>query len=123
MKQLNRLSKTGRAVLTAVSFSGLLMIYLAWTLVRTTTASKKDEFRQVVVVNRILAAGHVLEAVDLELKEWPESLLPAGYFSDAETAVGCVLNKDAAPGEILLSGKLVPCRQTKVLPVLLHRTR
>jgi pilus assembly protein CpaB len=56
---------------------------------------------QVVVLTNDLPAGHVLQDIDMAVRELPESFRPADAFENPSEAVGKTLKTDRSEGDIL----------------------
>jgi pilus assembly protein CpaB len=61
---------------------------------------------QVVVLTNDLPAGHVLQDIDMAVRELPESFRPADAFEYPSEAVGKTLKTDRAEGDILRAAHL-----------------
>lgn len=64
--------------------------------------------RNVVVATTDLSLGAILTSGDLQVKAWPENIIPAGNFGDVQSLEGRVLRTEVNQGEAILSSKLAP---------------
>jgi pilus assembly protein CpaB len=63
---------------------------------------------RVAVAATDLKIGATLTPADLQIRMWPENLVPVGSFSTVEELQGRVLKADLAMGEPVLESKLAP---------------
>lgn len=62
---------------------------------------------KVLVIKKTIDRGKLLQAEFLELKDWPEKLVPDGALKKMEDAVGRIAMNKLIVGEPILEGKLV----------------
>jgi len=65
-------------------------------------------YRKVAVANHDLQMGKKIEAADLSISDWPESIVPVGSYSNAEQVIGRVLKTESQTGEAVIENKLAP---------------
>jgi len=65
-------------------------------------------YRKVAVANHDLQMGKKIETGDLRTSDWPESIAPAGSFSDASELFGRVIKTESKTGEAVIESKLAP---------------
>ena len=65
-------------------------------------------YRKVAVANHDLQMGKKIEAADLSISDWPESIVPVGSYSNAEQVIGRVLKTESQTGEAIIENKLAP---------------
>jgi len=103
-----------RFIITLAVVSGLLAaygvyFYLTQQEYRTiNSAVPTFVSRQVVVTVNDLSIGSMLRTNDLQVRLWPENLVPAGTFPQVEDLVGRVVKADVVMGEPILDSKLAP---------------
>jgi len=88
------------ALLTAVSVNRMLK--------RSQSAFAEQRPKKVVVAAVKLGVGTQMKGEHLSVAEWPESLIPAGAFSDPEKLVNRVTITEIFPGEPILEGRIAP---------------
>lgn len=90
--------------------SGLVASYGVYRYLEQVEQNMKPEIvsQPVVVANENLSLGTTLSWQNLEVKQWPEEILPEGTFSDAKFLQGRVLKTDITHGEPILLTKLAP---------------
>lgn len=81
-------------------------------------AAPTDRTRPVVVAARDLAAGTILQPLDVKVVEWPAELAPATYASDEAAVLGRGLVAHVSADEPLLESKLAQSGQGG-LPVVI----
>jgi len=64
--------------------------------------------RPVVVAAFPIALGTPLKAADLQIKQWPEDLVPDSSFQDVNEVIGRVMKTEVIAGEPILVTKLAP---------------
>lgn len=69
-------------------------------------ARKQVVFKPVVTAARDLPAGHAISVRDLRVTPWPQTGLPAGYFSSPAALKGRAPLTRLFKGEVVLAGKL-----------------
>ena len=62
----------------------------------------------IVVAAQDLYLGTTLREDNIQVKQWPEDIVPAGNFQDPNVLVGRVLKTDIFAGEAVLAAKLAP---------------
>ncbi|MBN1894447.1 Flp pilus assembly protein CpaB [bacterium] len=95
-------------VAVAASALATFGLYQAIRHQKAEAAQPKMAFRKVVVAGLLLPAGKKLDASDLRTGDWPETIVPAGCFSDASDLVDRVVRMEIQPGEAVLETKLAP---------------
>jgi pilus assembly protein CpaB len=75
--------------------------------------------RQVVVAATALSLGTTLRAENLQIKEWPENLVPEGSFQEATELEGRVIKSEVSAGEPILNAKLAPAGSNGGFPSLI----
>ena len=70
------------------------------------SAASPAHTRPVVVAARELAAGTILQPLDVKVVEWPAELAPASYLRDASQVVGRGIVAHVAADEPLIGAKL-----------------
>jgi Flp pilus assembly protein CpaB len=64
--------------------------------------------RSVLVAQRRLGPGDVLQPGDAEVSTWPVAMVPDGAMGDSNDAVGRTVVDDIEPGEAVVSARLAP---------------
>lgn len=90
--------------------SGAIAGLMALQYLRNTSGSLMAESPKgrAAVASRDLAVGTVLTAADVKIVEWPGAVLPAGYISTSELAVGRGLMRPVQQNEPFMESKLAP---------------
>lgn len=97
-------------ILVLALFSGALAGLMALQYLRSSSNSLMAESPKghAAVASRDLAVGTVLTPADVKVVEWPGAILPAGYISSSELAVGRGLTRSVQANEPFLESKLAP---------------
>jgi pilus assembly protein CpaB len=94
--------------------TGLLAAYGVYRYLRQQEAKTAETALPTFVSQRVAVAatdlpiGATLTPADLQIRMWPENLVPQGSFSTLEELEGRVLRTDLARGEPVLDSKLAP---------------
>jgi pilus assembly protein CpaB len=103
-----------RFVITLAVVSGLLAVYGVYYYLKqqeartANTAVPTFVSQRVVVAASDLPIGTTLGTNDLQIRLWPENLVPAGSFHQVEDLINRVIKTDLTAGEPLLASKLAP---------------
>lgn len=92
-------------------FSGLLASYGVFSYLKKEQERMKNMTtvtRPVVVAAVTLALGTPLKPEDLQIKQWPEDLLPDSSYQEVDKLLGRVIKTDITVGEPILATKLAP---------------
>lgn len=101
-------------VITLAIITGLLAAYGVYHYLKQQEARTSDSAlptfvsRKVVVAATDLPIGTTLTPVDVQVRMWPETLVPVGSFGEVEVLISRVLKTDVAAGEPILESKLAP---------------
>lgn len=98
---------------------GLLLAVLAGgaalvTMLRVTSATPvaQEERQPVVVAARAVQVGTILEADDVEVKDFPGDAIPPGAVARLDEVLGRMTTQDLVAGEVLLLSRLAdPSKQ------------
>lgn len=104
------LLKTKYIIPLAVA-TGLIATYTIYDYLQQQEENLKKPVvvtRGVVVAANNLSIGTTLRDRDLELKEWPEDIIPPGSFHDLAPVLDRVIKTDVIAGEAILDSKLAP---------------
>jgi len=102
--------------------SGLLASYSVYTYLQQQQESIKEPkivTRQVVVAATTLSLGTTLRVENLQVKEWPENLVPEGSFQEVKELEGRVIKSEVSAGEPILNTKLAPAGSNGGVPSLI----
>jgi pilus assembly protein CpaB len=64
--------------------------------------------KPVAIATQDLKMGQVISSDDVQLKDWPLDIIPAGSYSDMEMLINRVLKTDIGKAEAILAMKLAP---------------
>lgn len=106
----------GFALLCGIGAGFMIFEYLRAPV--DSVAAPTDRTRPVVVAARDLAAGTILQPLDIKVVEWPAELAPATYASDEAAVLGRGLVAHVSADEPLLEAKLAQSGQGG-LPVVI----
>ena len=106
----------GFALLCGIGAGFMIFEYLRAPV--ESVAAPSDRTRPVVVAARDLAAGTILQPLDIKVVEWPAELAPASYASDEAAVLGRGLVAHVSADEPLLEAKLAQSGQGG-LPVVI----
>jgi pilus assembly protein CpaB len=111
-------------VLTLALMSGLAAGWLALRYLRESGPDITGRNSQVAAVPVIVAArdlpiGHVLQAADIKVQDWPGAALPDGYASSPEEVLGRGVIQAVALNEPLLSSKIAVKEAGGGLPIVI----
>lgn len=107
-------------ILSLAMIFGLLTAVLAHRMLRTGSSAQAGQKTKKVVVAAVkLGLGTQIKAEQLDLAEWPESLLPRGTFTEVEKLVGRVTIAEIFPGEPILETRLAPEGSAAGLPAII----
>jgi pilus assembly protein CpaB len=106
----------GFALLCGIGAGFMIFEYLRAPM--ESVAAPTDRTRPVVVAARDLAAGTILQPLDIKVVEWPAALAPATYASDEAAVLGRGLVAHVSADEPLLEAKLAQSGQGG-LPVVI----
>jgi pilus assembly protein CpaB len=97
-------------ILVLALASGSIAAMMALQYLRTTSGNLMAEspVGRAAVASRDLDVGTVLTPADIKVVEWPGAILPAGYISSSELAVGRGLTRAVQVNEPFLESKLAP---------------
>jgi pilus assembly protein CpaB len=101
-------------VITLAIITGLLAAYGVYHYLKQQEARSSDSAlptfvsRRVVVAATDLPIGTTLTPTDVQVRMWPETLVPLGSFSEVGGLISRVLKTDVAAGEPVLESKLAP---------------
>jgi pilus assembly protein CpaB len=107
-----------RFVITLAVVSGLLAAYGVYYYLKqqetrtVDTAVPTFVSQKVVVAVADLSIGSTLKSDDLQVRLWPENLVPDGSFGSVEDLVDRVVKTDLVGGEPILESKLAPAGST-----------
>lgn len=82
-------------------------------------AAPTGDTRPVVLAARDLAAGTILQPLDIKVVEWPAELVPSSYAGDESAVLGRGLVAHVSADEPLLEAKLARSGQGGGLPVVI----
>lgn len=105
------------ALVTGIGAGFVVLDYLSKPM--ESVAAEATRTRPVVVAARDLAAGTILQPLDVKVVEWPASLAPASYSSDESVVIGRGLIAHVTADEPLLESKLAERGQGGGLPVVI----
>ncbi len=100
-----------RVMVPLALFSGLLASYGVFSYLKNEQERMKNltvVTHPVVVAAFALPLGTPLKAEDLQIKQWPEDLLPDSSFQEIDKLIGRVVKTDVTAGEPVLATKLAP---------------
>lgn len=111
-------------VLTLALMSGLAAGWLALRYLRESGPEITGRSSQVAAVPVIVAArdlpiGHVLQAADIKVQDWPGAALPEGYASSPEDVLGRGVIQAVSLNEPLLSSKIAVKEAGGGLPIVI----
>ncbi|MFH1312005.1 MAG: Flp pilus assembly protein CpaB [Candidatus Eisenbacteria bacterium] len=101
-------------VITLAILTGLLAAYGVYHFLKQQEARTTDSALPTFVSQRVvvsvtdLPVGSQLTPLDMQIRMWPENLIPAGSCDSLEKLVGRVLKIEIAAGEPVLESKLAP---------------
>jgi pilus assembly protein CpaB len=98
-------------VITLALVSGMVASYAVFYYLKQQESRMKTSevvSRPVVVAAGNLTAGMILKLTDLQIRDWPENIIPDGSFSIAEVLEGRAVETDVTTGEPILTTKLAP---------------
>jgi pilus assembly protein CpaB len=101
-------------VIVLAVVTGLLAAYGVYRYLKQQEARASDTALPTFVSQRVavatadLALGTMLTPADVQIRMWPETLVPVGSFSTVEELEGRVLKTPVALGEPILASKLAP---------------
>jgi len=101
-------------VIALAIVTGLLAAYGVYRYLKHQEARTSDSAlptfvsQMVAVAAADLQLGTALTAADLQIRMWPENLVPAGSYTNVEELEGRVLRTPLAVGEPVLDSKLAP---------------
>jgi len=101
-------------VITLAVLTGLLAAYGVYHYLKQQEARTTDSALPTFVSQRVVVAvtdlpvGSLLTPLDLQVRMWPENLIPAGSADSLEKMVGRVLKTEISAGEPILESKLAP---------------
>lgn len=88
---------------------------------RLNTQATEPPKTKVLVVKTKIDRGHAVKAEMVELKDWPEELVPDSTLQTVEEAVGRIALSHLMPGEPLMQGKLAAVGSSRGAGNLVHR--
>lgn len=103
-----------RFIITLAVASGLLAAYGVYFYLKqqeartANTALPTFVSQRVIVAVRDISIGSMLGQDDLQVRLWPENLVPSGSFHQVEDVLGRVVRTDMVVGEPVLESKLAP---------------
>jgi len=101
-------------VITLAILTGLLAAYGVYHFLKQQESRSTDSALPTFVSQRVVVAvtdlpvGSLLTPLDMQVRMWPENLIPAGSADSLESLVGRVLKTEIAAGEPVLESKLAP---------------
>ncbi len=101
-------------VITLAILTGLLAAYGVYHFLKQQESRSTDSALPTFVSQRVVVAvtdlpvGSLLTPLDMQVRMWPENLIPAGSADSLESLVGRVLKVEIAAGEPVLESKLAP---------------
>jgi pilus assembly protein CpaB len=107
----------GLALLSGMGAGFVVLEYLRSPI--ESVAAETSRTRPVVVAARDLAAGTILQPIDIKVIQWPADLAPATYPSDESAILGRGLVAHVSADEPLLETKLAQRGQGGGLPVVI----
>lgn len=105
-------------VITLAIISGLLAAYGVYHYLQrheaqtASVAAPTYVSQRVVVAARDIPMGTTLDPTHLQIRQWPENLIPAGSFEQAEDLISRVARISLVAGEPILEAKLAPMGST-----------
>jgi len=75
--------------------------------VSTTVVNEQSETLPVVVAQRDIPFGQVIEDIHIKIVQWPADVLPQGVVPNAEMAIGFIANQKILEGEPILEARVV----------------
>jgi pilus assembly protein CpaB len=94
----------GLALLSGIGAGFVVLDYLRAPMV--SVAAETTQTRPVVLAARDLAAGTILQPLDIKVVQWPAGLAPPTYLSDESAVLGRGLIAHVTADEPLLEAKL-----------------
>jgi pilus assembly protein CpaB len=101
-------------VIVLAIFTGLLASYAVYRYLKHQEARASDTALPTFVSQRVAGAvidlplGAMLTPADVQIRMWPENLVPVGSFATVEEIEGRVLRTPVTAGEPVLGSKLAP---------------